>query len=239
MLSTFLLLAALAAHEATPVEQLKASVRFVPSPPPAPADFRSDEARSFRVIARRFQFDFTPPDFVVNQGDSVTLTITADDTSHGFFVESFMNEGVSILEKETKTVNFVASTAGTFTYFCTIFCGEGHSTMGGRLTVLAESAAPAITSFTPASGSPAGGAVVAISGQNFQNGATVRFGDIDALSTIVNSPTSITVFTPARTAGSVTIIVRNPDGKSVTSASTYTFGTPPPPSKRRRAVKGK
>jgi heme/copper-type cytochrome/quinol oxidase subunit 2 len=239
MLPIVLLLAAVAAHEATPVDQLKESVRFVREVPATPKDFQSDEAKSFRVIARRFEFDFTPAPFVVNVGDSVSLSITADDGEHGFFVESFMTEGVAIREKETVTVNFVASTAGTFTYFCTVVCGEGHLSMNGRLTVVAPETLPSITSFTPASGSTAGGAVVAITGTNFQNGATVRFGDIEAVSTIVNSPTSIIVFTPARTAGSVTIVVRNPDGKIATSSSTYTFGPPPPPSRKRRAVKGK
>jgi plastocyanin len=238
MLPTLLLLALIGGHEATPLEKLP-HPRFVSTPPATPSAFNAAAAKAFNVTARSFEFDFSPAPFVVNQGDSVSLTITAADTTHGFFVEHFMNEGVAILEKDTVTVNFIANTAGTFTYVCSIFCGAGHFTMGGQLTVVApQSAAPVILSFTPASGPPQGGANVAITGMNFQNGATVRFGDDEALTTIVNSATSITAVTRARPAGSVSIKVTNPDGQTVTSASTYTFGTPPAaPGKRRRAIK--
>src|SRR5215212_9275492 len=61
--------------------------------PPTPDDFQAAAAKTFNVNARQFQFDFSPSPFVVNQGDSVTLKLTATDSGdgagHGFFLERY------------------------------------------------------------------------------------------------------------------------------------------------------
>ena len=57
---------------------------------------------------------------------------------------------------------------------------------------------------------------------NFQNGASVKFGDANAVSTTVNSSTSISAIAPAHAAGDVAITVTNPDGGSATFGS-YTY----------------
>ncbi len=214
-------------------------VEFVKTPPPTPSDFIAAGAKTFDVKARTFEFEFNPPIFVVNQGDSVSLTITSEDTTHGFFLQNYMTQGVVLERGRPVTVNFVASTPGTFLYSCTILCGSsiGHASMGGDLTVsAAQNPVPSITDFTPAKGPVAGGTVVAINGTNFQNNAAVLFGETPAVAVIVNSATRITAFTPARVAGSVTITVINEDGQSATSATPYTFEGPPP-GRKRRAVK--
>src|SRR5688500_6640505 len=214
-------------------------VEFVKTPPPTPSDFNAAAAKTCEVKARTFEFEFNPPIFVVNQGDSVSLRITSEDVTHGISLQDYMTQGV-VLEKDRPiTVKFVASTPGTFFYFCTIVCGSftGHASMGGELTVaVAQNPAPAITGFTPTKGPIAGGTVVAIDGTNFQNNAAVLFGDTPAVSVIVNSPTRITAFTPARPAGNVTIKVINADGQEASSSTPYTFEGPPA-GKKRRAVK--
>ncbi len=68
--------------------------------------------------------------------------------------------------------------------------------MSGEMTVTAPATPPTVTSFLPHSGSTAGGSVVAISGTNFQNGATVSFGDASAVKVTVNSATSISAISP-------------------------------------------
>ncbi|HEX7418468.1 MAG TPA: IPT/TIG domain-containing protein, partial [Thermoanaerobaculia bacterium] len=127
-----------------------------------------------------------------------------------------------------RTVTFVANMPGTFSYACTVpTCGSGHGNMVGELTVQAAPTPPTITSFTPRTGSASGGTVVAITGTNFQNGATVMFGDASAVSTTVNSATSINAMSPVHAAGDVTLTVTNPDGQTASSGS-FTYTTPAP-----------
>jgi plastocyanin len=192
--------------------------------------------KAFTITAQQFTFKINPSPFVVNQGDTVTLDLTSIDVQHGFFLEGYginvvLNPGQHI----TKT--FVASTPGTFTYACTVVCGAGHTDMNGTLIVNAPAASPAVSDFTPKSGPTAGGTVVAITGANFQNGATVAFGNAAAVSTTVNDATSISAIAPAHGAGNVTVTVTNPDGQTVT-AGTYTYAAPTGHGKRRAVSHG-
>ncbi|MGH9790273.1 MAG: beta strand repeat-containing protein, partial [Candidatus Acidiferrales bacterium] len=87
---------------------------------------------------------------------------------------------------------------------------------------------PGIVSVNPTSGPAAGGTPVTITGANFVNGATVRFGATAAASVTFNSATSLTAVTPAG-AGLVDVTVTNPGGQAATlfSAFSYDPGLPP------------
>ena len=187
-------------------------------------------------------WSFSPREIVVNEGDSVTLNISVpeyDGSTHGFFLDHYMDGVLTIGRGQTQTINFIANEPGTFSFLCTFYCGSGHDSMSGSLMVNSVAPVPpTITSFTPGSGPTTGGTVVAITGTNFQTGATVKFGDTNAVSTTVNSQTSITAINPARAAGAVAITVTNANGQSVTSASAFTYTGPAgAASKRRRAVR--
>ena len=89
--------------------------------------------------------------------------------------------------------------------------------------------APLISSISPNSGPTAGGTTVTISGTGFAAGATVKFGNTAATNVNVLGSTTITAVTPARTSGSVNVVVTNPGGQSATSTSGYTYtGTAAP-----------
>jgi plastocyanin len=224
-------------HVATPFEELHRCTTFSSEIPKPPPNFRASAAKVFNVTAKQFEFEITP-ELIIDQGDSVTLNITAEDVPHGFALEEYMLQGVTVEPGKPASISFVAHTPGTFTYFCNVFCGLGHGNMFGRLTVNAVVAAPpSIGAFTPTSAPITGGTVVLISGSDFQNDSIVRFGSVNAVSTIFNSSSSLTAFTPAHAAGAVTITVINPDGQSATSATTFTFGNPQPAPRRRRAVR--
>ena len=191
--------------------------------------------KTFTITAHQFAFDISPSPFVVNEGDTVTLNMTSKDVLHGFTLPSF-GVDVDLFPGKQVTKTFVANSAGTFAYACTqSSCGTGHVNMVGTFTVNALPPAPVVNSFVPASGPSAGGTIIAIAGSNFQNGATVVFGDVAAASLTVKSATSITATTPAHTPAIVAITVTNPDGQSV-SAGTFTFAAPPGQG-RRRAVR--
>jgi hypothetical protein len=81
---------------------------------------------------------------------------------------------------------------------------------------------PHITSVSPASGSTAGQQVVTIDGTGFQAGVAVRFGVLSATVESV-TPTRIVARTPPSAAGTVNVLVTNPDGQASLRAAAYTF----------------
>lgn len=237
MILIFLLAAQL--HAATPAHELAHRTRFSTEVPAAPADFQAAAAKVFNVTARKFDFSFSP-DLIVSQGDSVTLNIRSEDVAHGFALEEYMIQGVTVEPGKTASISFVAHSPGSFTFFCNVFCGDGHGGMFGTMTVQAvEQSAPSISGFTPASGPIAGGTVVVISGANFQNDALVKFGSVAAVSTIFQSSSRLTAFAPAHPAADVVVTVTNPDGGTASSSTRFTFVDPNPSPKpaRRRAVR--
>ena len=89
---------------------------------------------------------------------------------------------------------------------------------GGGFNYTAPQPAPVISSFSSLQGSTKGGDSISISGTGFAVGATVTFGGVTASSSVINS-TLINVVTPAMAAGSVDVVVKNPDGQTATLAA--------------------
>jgi hypothetical protein len=84
---------------------------------------------------------------------------------------------------------------------------------------------PTITSISPTSGAIAGGTNVIISGTGFAVGATVTFGGQPATPVFL-SPTSISTTAPAHAAGSVDVVVTNPDGLTVARTNGFSYVSP-------------
>jgi hypothetical protein len=225
-------------HQATPQEDLvqkyrelfhTGAMKLTSTPAPAPEDFNATAARVFNVTAEHFEFGFVPGPFVVNQGDSVTLNIHSLDDLHGFLMETYVENGVNLPQGKTVTVQFVAHTAGTFTFACTNFCGAGHFTMGGQFRVNAvQVIEPTIEVIAPGEGPVLGGTAITITGTNFEQGATVTIGGRPATNVNVVSATSITATTPAgpfdiTDRQAFEVVVRNPDGKTVTRADGFSY----------------
>lgn len=184
--------------------------------------------KTFNLTAHQFTYDVSPAPFTVDQGDTVTIVLTASDdgigAGHGFFLEQYAEELNVVRAGQTRTIQFVATLPGVFTYFCTQVCGEGHEAMAGSFTVLSsDKPPPTITSFEPARGPAAGGNSVTIHGTGFESGASVLFGEVLALNVSVASSTRLVATAPAQSPGSVAITVVNPDQKGGTSASLYTY----------------
>ena len=92
----------------------------------------ASQTKEFNVTAQ--QFSFNPSTIRVKLGDRVRLNITSTDVEHGFAIDAL---GVSqtIPAGQTTTVEFTASETGTFTFYCNVVCGAGHSDMQGQLIV--------------------------------------------------------------------------------------------------------
>ena len=88
---------------------------------------------------------------------------------------------------------------------------------------------PKLTGISPASGPTTGGTTVAVTGTDFQQGATVVFGDVPAAKINSVTSTSIEAVAPVHDPGKVDVKVTNPDTRSDTLLAAFTFeGSPPP-----------
>ena len=80
------------------------------------------------------QFAFEPSTIEVNKGDKVRLIVTSADVPHGIAIPEYgINERLD--PGKPVTIEFTADKQGTFTAFCSVFCGSGHSDMKGKIIV--------------------------------------------------------------------------------------------------------
>ena len=92
----------------------------------------SGEVKEFRMTAKQFQFE--PSTIEVSKGDKVRLIVTSADVPHGIAIPEYgINERLD--PGKPKTIEFTADKEGTFTAFCSVFCGSGHSNMKGKIIV--------------------------------------------------------------------------------------------------------
>lgn len=84
----------------------------------------------------------------------------------------------------------------------------------------AWAAAPTISSLSPTSGPSAGGTSVTITGSGLTGTTSVTFGGTEATAFTIDNDTQISATTPAGTAGTVDVVVTNPEG-TATGSFTY------------------
>lgn len=93
---------------------------------------QQSEFKEFRLTAKQFQFE--PAAIEVSKGDKVRLIVTSIDVPHGFSIPEYgINERLE--PGKPVTIEFTADKQGSFTAFCSVFCGSGHSTMKGKIVV--------------------------------------------------------------------------------------------------------
>jgi hypothetical protein len=118
------------------------------------------------------------------------------------------------------------SPAGTGTVDVVVTTPGGTST-ATSLDQFTYVPGPAITSISPTTGPTAGGTTVTIDGSNLENANAVDFGS-SAGTVSADSTTSITVTSPAGSAGAVTVSVTTPSG-TANAPQQFTYVVPPPP----------
>ena len=87
-----------------------------------------------KILARRFTY--TPNKLSLKRGVPVVLELTSADVLMGFNVPDFYVRA-DIIPGQAARVRLVPDKVGTFTFLCDIFCGSGHETMTGTITVVA------------------------------------------------------------------------------------------------------
>ncbi len=87
------------------------------------------------IVIDSSNFKFSTSEITVNQGDKVKIILKNGDGTHDLFLDGYKLK-TKILNKpgEIDSIEFVASTKGTFEYYCTI---GSHRAMGmtGNLIV--------------------------------------------------------------------------------------------------------
>lgn len=80
------------------------------------------------------QYEFAPGRVEVNQGDTVTLTLRAEDVTHGLYVDGYGLE-TRVVPGVSEQITFTAEHAGKFKLRCSVTCGALHPFMIGELVV--------------------------------------------------------------------------------------------------------
>ena len=81
-----------------------------------------------------YQFGFSPDPLIVKKGDRIKLILTSRDVTHGVYIKEY-NINVAVRKGKAEDVEFTAEKAGTFDIICSVYCGQGHSNMRGKLIV--------------------------------------------------------------------------------------------------------
>lgn len=141
------------------------------------------------------------------------------------------------------TINGVPNVRGTIMSYCHLLGGCSHSlvfhptsvalitpNIASRIGVCINPLVvpPTVTGTEPSWGPIGGGNRFAVTGTNFQPGATVALGGTAATGVTWVSATRITATAPAHAAGAVGVTVTNPDAASGSLANGYTYLTVTP-----------
>ena len=92
------------------------------------------EEQVIKILARRFTY--TPNKLTLPKGVPVILEPTTADVLMGFSMPDF-DIRADIIPGKVARVRLVPDKMGTFAFLCDIFCGSGHETMSGTITVVA------------------------------------------------------------------------------------------------------
>jgi cytochrome c oxidase subunit II len=90
------------------------------------------EEKVIRVTARKFVF--TPNEIALKKGEPVVFELATLDVFMGFNVPDFKVRS-DIVPGKVMRVALTPDRAGTFTFLCDVFCGDGHESMSGKIVV--------------------------------------------------------------------------------------------------------
>ena len=98
----------------------------------AASNSNSQSVKTFDLVAKNWEF--SPSNVVVSEGDKVVLNVMSIDVEHGFYLPDFsINQ--KLMPNNNVKVEFTADKKGTFTFKCNVPCGSGHKEMTGTLVV--------------------------------------------------------------------------------------------------------
>ncbi|MGB7875194.1 MAG: c-type cytochrome [Anaerolineales bacterium] len=88
---------------------------------------------------------WTPSDLTVAAGQPLHLRLTSDDVMHGFAIGQSAQPAVDVKPGEMTDYTVMFDKPGTYTFYCTRWCGPNHWRMRGMITVTGEGAEEPVT----------------------------------------------------------------------------------------------
>ena len=98
----------------------------------AAARLAAETPPEVRIGAKKFEFH--PNKVTAKLGQPVVLVLTSEDRIHGFKMPELGIRTDIVPGQETRLA-LTPQKAGSFTFFCDVFCGDGHEDMDGTLIV--------------------------------------------------------------------------------------------------------
>jgi plastocyanin len=93
----------------------------------------SDKVKEFTVMGSAFKFE--PATLTVNKGDKVKITFKNLGGTHDFTIDELDVKTKTIQSGQEETVEFTASQAGSFEYYCSV---ANHRQMGMKGTLVVK-----------------------------------------------------------------------------------------------------
>jgi mono/diheme cytochrome c family protein/plastocyanin len=88
---------------------------------------------------------WTPANLTVAAGQPLHLRLTSDDVIHGFAIGQSDRPAVDIKPGEMTNLTLSFDQPGTYTFYCTRWCGPNHWRMRGTITVTGEDVGEPVT----------------------------------------------------------------------------------------------
>ena len=95
------------------------------------ADAISNE-REVKIVAERYEY--SPNTVVLKKGEPVILHLVSRDRLHGFNVNG-LGMRADVMPGEEVRIRVVPDKVGSFPFKCDLYCGSGHTDMGGVIVV--------------------------------------------------------------------------------------------------------
>lgn len=100
-------------------------------PPPSTEVVNGRTERTIHMGVRQYEWD--PATVTAKKDELVRLVIHNADVKHGLVIPDLgVNQDIP---EDGAIVEFVASKVGTFEFFCSVWCGEGHMEMRGKIII--------------------------------------------------------------------------------------------------------
>jgi cytochrome c oxidase subunit 2 len=80
-------------------------------------------------------FEFKPREITLKKDVPVIFELASQDRHHGFNLPDFRLRA-DVQPGTVGKLRFVPHKAGTFTFFCDVFCGDQHEEMSGTIRVV-------------------------------------------------------------------------------------------------------
>lgn len=161
----------------------------------------------------------SPTQGTTSGGTVVTVNGTGFQTGAAVSFGSVQSSVVTVASSTQVNAMAPAESSGTVAITVT----DPNSQSASLPSAFTYTSGPSVSTISPTSGPVTGGTVTTILGSGFQSGASVTFGGVAAASVTFVSSSEIQAVTPSSTAGTVSIVVTNPDSQTGTLGSAFTF----------------